>query len=644
MTHSSPASAVSAVSPESPEPRLRELAKEAAHRLHRIDSDDDGYGCRNGHKGYFKACRQVDCRLVREGVALVSPREPEVQIAEKIARRAHAGQVDKAGAPYIEHVERVVAAVYGDDQRAVAWLHDVVEDCDFSFVDLAHEGISNATRRAVQILTREESDTYAEYTKVVLDSENPLALAVKIADLRDHLQPNCPPSLRPRYEKALELLTGVLVSPHPPTCPFCLRPLEHTGWVDAKTNSVWWCEPCQKRIEISPYEAPMRTHSEYPADHPMNRPYSSSPSAGVAPHPQTLQSIQRRLGVDTAEAMRIQAAGVPAPPQAASICAACGGQEYEDKRHQRTDTPPPYCALCGNSIPAVVPPPAPQHPVARLLDRLADKGDFPMPRVVLEDDGDLGFDWGERGDVSISLRVDGTVGWSLLVEDVSGHGRFHVDDPVWPSPLLIAIAKQIQPPPAPEPKWEIEREWVDAEGRRRVSLRQNVAAAMQSPPAPEPWAIDWHSWYQQESRIVDTVWAALGISTMEQAGGKDIGTLVSDLRAERTRCEALIAEWRARADDFGASRVRDAATVTSEAWNNTCANELETILAAAGSPQTCVWDYDERTDSYETSCGERFLFLDGGIAENKAKFCQYCGKSITQFYPPVPPQTREETP
>lgn len=29
-------------------------------------------------------------------------------------------------------------------------------------------------------------------------------------------------------------------------------------------------------------------------------------------------------------------------------CDACGAPTYKDKRHQRDDSPPPYCALCGS--------------------------------------------------------------------------------------------------------------------------------------------------------------------------------------------------------------------------------------------------------------------------------------------------------
>lgn len=51
---------------------------------------------------------------------------------EATARAAHAGQTDKAGRPYAEHLQAVAEGVRrrgGDDEQiAAAWLHDAVED------------------------------------------------------------------------------------------------------------------------------------------------------------------------------------------------------------------------------------------------------------------------------------------------------------------------------------------------------------------------------------------------------------------------------------------------------------------------------------------------------------------------------------
>jgi (p)ppGpp synthase/HD superfamily hydrolase len=46
-----------------------------------------------------------------------------------IAAEAHAGQTDKAGAPYILHPLRMMMGLTSDEERIVAVLHDVCEDC-----------------------------------------------------------------------------------------------------------------------------------------------------------------------------------------------------------------------------------------------------------------------------------------------------------------------------------------------------------------------------------------------------------------------------------------------------------------------------------------------------------------------------------
>lgn len=156
----------------------------------------------------------LTCCPIRGAAVRTPAPEPqtELQIAERIARGAHAGQVDKAGEPYIQHVERVVAMVDGDKAKAVAWLHDVLEDCEeWDSGDLAREGISDDVRLAVERLTR-GAESYTEYIHTIHACGPELARVVKIADLRDHLRPNCPPSLRSRYENALQHL-GAVPSP-----------------------------------------------------------------------------------------------------------------------------------------------------------------------------------------------------------------------------------------------------------------------------------------------------------------------------------------------------------------------------------------------------------------------------------------------
>jgi hypothetical protein len=54
---------------------------------------------------------------------------PLLDAAIAYATRAHAGQVDGAGEPYILHPLRVMGAVDTIEDKVVAVLHDVIEDC-----------------------------------------------------------------------------------------------------------------------------------------------------------------------------------------------------------------------------------------------------------------------------------------------------------------------------------------------------------------------------------------------------------------------------------------------------------------------------------------------------------------------------------
>ena len=131
-----------------------------------------------------------------------------LEIAEAIAREAHDFQIEEStGDPYILHIERVVGLVDGDDLRTVAWLHDVLEDSPILAGDLLTRGIPMDLMMAVVQLTRvPDQETYADYIERIKRSGNELAITVKLADLQDHLRPNCPERLRPRYEKAMNHL------------------------------------------------------------------------------------------------------------------------------------------------------------------------------------------------------------------------------------------------------------------------------------------------------------------------------------------------------------------------------------------------------------------------------------------------------
>lgn len=136
-----------------------------------------------------------------------------VERAKELAHRAHAGQVDKAGRPYIEHVARVAAAVSDDPEaEAVAWLHDVLEDCEFVDVRTLDSLFPTAVVGAVEALTRTHFNATGWYYHAV--AADPLALRVKLADIADNadearlslLPPEVAARLRRKYEEARQAL------------------------------------------------------------------------------------------------------------------------------------------------------------------------------------------------------------------------------------------------------------------------------------------------------------------------------------------------------------------------------------------------------------------------------------------------------
>ncbi len=101
-----------------------------------------------------------------------------------LAAKAHEGQVDKAGAPYILHPLRVMLRLQTADERIAAVLHDVVEDCGWTIEDLRAEGFSEAVVNAIQSVTKRDGEEYDAF--VLRAARDPIGRRVKLADLSDN--------------------------------------------------------------------------------------------------------------------------------------------------------------------------------------------------------------------------------------------------------------------------------------------------------------------------------------------------------------------------------------------------------------------------------------------------------------------------
>lgn len=108
--------------------------------------------------------------------------------AIQIATQAHAGQIDKAGEPYILHPLRVMFNMETIEQKIVAVLHDVVEDCKdkgWTLERLEKEGFNQNVLDAVKAVSKVDGEELESYLKRV--ESNRLALAVKLKDLKDNM-------------------------------------------------------------------------------------------------------------------------------------------------------------------------------------------------------------------------------------------------------------------------------------------------------------------------------------------------------------------------------------------------------------------------------------------------------------------------
>ncbi len=105
--------------------------------------------------------------------------------AIEIAVRAHAGQVDKAGCPYILHPLRLMLAVKGRIEQIVAVLHDVVEDTPVTLQELRNEGFEEAVIVAIEALTKRPGESRLEAAQRA--AKNPISRAVKLADVTDNM-------------------------------------------------------------------------------------------------------------------------------------------------------------------------------------------------------------------------------------------------------------------------------------------------------------------------------------------------------------------------------------------------------------------------------------------------------------------------
>lgn len=91
--------------------------------------------------------------------------------------------------------------------------------------------------------------------------------------------------------------------------------------------------------------------------------------------------------------------------------------------------------------------------------------------------------------------------------------------------------------------------------------------------------------------------------------------------------KALQERWREDARSW-----RKGTLLTGRATAGTldmCADELQPIIDAMDGE--CPWEVDacfDYGDTYNTACGEAWSFVEGGVEDNRVKFCHGCGRKV----------------
>ena len=207
--------------------------------------DDEDYAINYGPQGLAKPQKQVAERLfnslmnvgrldevqdrmagVGMGNYVVDKSTSEDQVNEldikhtlNFIKKAHGGQL-YGDQPYFTHPKSVAATgrkffgrQFNNDAIKVAFLHDVVEDTNFSIEQLAKMGFSPEVVEAVALLTKDKTLSYADNIKKIISSGNKLAMMVKYADNyqnftgdKSNFDPERADRLQKKYLASLDML------------------------------------------------------------------------------------------------------------------------------------------------------------------------------------------------------------------------------------------------------------------------------------------------------------------------------------------------------------------------------------------------------------------------------------------------------
>lgn len=101
-----------------------------------------------------------------------------------IASCAHCGQTNKDGTPYILHPLRLMMKAETPEEKTVAVLHDVLEDCP-DYQQATSRILNGYLHSALLSVTKREGEDYEDFIKRC--GANAIGRKVKLLDLYDNI-------------------------------------------------------------------------------------------------------------------------------------------------------------------------------------------------------------------------------------------------------------------------------------------------------------------------------------------------------------------------------------------------------------------------------------------------------------------------
>ncbi len=105
----------------------------------------------------------------------------------ELVLRVFDNKLDKGGKPNLLHIFKIYIKVKTQEEKLVALLHDIIENTDISEQDLKEYGYDKELIDTLLCLTKKKGEYYPDYIDRIINSNNLVALNVKLEDLKSNI-------------------------------------------------------------------------------------------------------------------------------------------------------------------------------------------------------------------------------------------------------------------------------------------------------------------------------------------------------------------------------------------------------------------------------------------------------------------------